>query len=49
MAAKDEISKDNADTFRFQLKAANGEIIAASRGYGRRQAHQGRRRKAAAH
>jgi uncharacterized protein YegP (UPF0339 family) len=41
MAAKYEISKDNADTFRFQLKAANGEIIAASRGYD----HQGRRRK----
>jgi uncharacterized protein YegP (UPF0339 family) len=29
MAAKFEISKDHADKFRFQLKAPNGEIIAA--------------------
>jgi uncharacterized protein YegP (UPF0339 family) len=33
MAAKFEISKDKAGKFRFHLKAANGEIIAASRGY----------------
>jgi uncharacterized protein YegP (UPF0339 family) len=32
MAAKFEISKDKAGKFRFHLKAANGEIIAASRG-----------------
>jgi uncharacterized protein YegP (UPF0339 family) len=33
MAAKFEISKDHAGKFRFHLKAPNGEIIAASRGY----------------
>jgi len=33
MAAKFEISKDKAGKSRFHLKAANGEIIAASRGY----------------
>ncbi len=33
MAAKFEISKDKAGKFRFHLKAANGEINAASRGY----------------
>jgi uncharacterized protein YegP (UPF0339 family) len=33
MAAKFEISKDKAGKFRFHLKAANGEIIAASQGY----------------
>jgi uncharacterized protein YegP (UPF0339 family) len=33
MAAKFEISKDHAGKFRFHLKAANGEIIAASQGY----------------
>jgi uncharacterized protein YegP (UPF0339 family) len=33
MAAKFEISKDKAGKFRFHLKAANGEIIAASQAY----------------
>jgi uncharacterized protein len=33
MPAKFEISKDHAGKFRFHLKAANGEIIAASQGY----------------
>ena len=33
MAAKFEICKDKAGKFRFHLKAANGEIIAASQGY----------------
>lgn len=33
MAAKFEISKDKAGEFRFHLKAANGEIIAARQGY----------------
>lgn len=33
MAAKFEISKEKAGKFRFHLKAANGEIIAASQGY----------------
>lgn len=33
MAAKFEISKDRSGKFRFHLKAANGEIIAASQGY----------------
>ncbi|MGZ4514976.1 MAG: YegP family protein [Mycobacterium sp.] len=28
-----ELSKDKAGKFRFHLKAANGEIIAASQGY----------------
>ena len=32
-AGKFEISKDKAGKFRFHLKAANGEIIAASQGY----------------
>ena len=35
IAAKFEISKDKAGRFRFQLKAANGEIIAASQAYER--------------
>ena len=30
MAAKFELSKDKAGKFRFHLKSANGEIIAAS-------------------
>jgi uncharacterized protein len=34
MAARFEISKDYAGKFRFHLKAPNGEIIAASQGYG---------------
>jgi uncharacterized protein len=33
MAGKFEISKDKSGKFRFHLKAANGEIIAASQGY----------------
>jgi len=33
MAAKFEIIKDKSGEFRFHLKAANGEIIAASQGY----------------
>lgn len=33
MAAKFEISKDKAGKFRFHLKAANGEIVAASQAY----------------
>ena len=33
MAAKFEISKDKAGKFRWHLKAANGEIIAASQAY----------------
>ena len=33
MAAKFELSKDHAGKYRFHLKAANGEIIAASQGY----------------
>ena len=33
VASKFEIRKDHAGKFRFQLKAANGEIIAASQGY----------------
>jgi len=33
MAAKFEISKDKVGKFRFHLKAANGEIIAASQAY----------------
>jgi hypothetical protein len=42
MAAKFEISKDESGKFRFHLKAANGEIIAASQGYETREsAHKG--------
>jgi uncharacterized protein YegP (UPF0339 family) len=33
MGGRFEISKDKAGKFRFHLKAANGEIIAASQGY----------------
>ncbi len=33
MSAKFEIGKDHAGKYRFHLKAANGEIIAASQGY----------------
>lgn len=33
MAGKFEISKDKSGKFRFHLRAANGEIIAASQGY----------------
>jgi uncharacterized protein len=42
MAAKFEVSKDKAGKFRFHLKAANDEIIAASQGYETKEsAHQG--------
>jgi uncharacterized protein len=42
MAAKFEISKDKSGKFRFHLKAANGEIIAASQGYEtKKSAHKG--------
>jgi uncharacterized protein YegP (UPF0339 family) len=42
MAAKFEISKDKSGKYRFHLKAANGEIIAASQGYETREsAHKG--------
>ena len=40
MAAKIEISKDHAGKFRFHLKAPNGEIIAASQGYGSKASAQ---------
>ena len=33
MTAKFELFKDTGGKFRFHLKAANGEIIAASQGY----------------
>ena len=33
MAGKFELFKDHAGQFRFHLKAANGEIVAASQGY----------------
>jgi hypothetical protein len=33
MSGKFEISKDKAGKFRFHLKAANGEIVAASQAY----------------
>jgi uncharacterized protein YegP (UPF0339 family) len=33
MAGKFEILKDKAGKYRFHLKAANGEIIAASQAY----------------
>ena len=42
MAAKFEISKDKSGKFRFHLKGANGEIIAASHGYETKEsAHKG--------
>ncbi len=42
MAGKFEISKDKSGKFRFHLKAANGEIIAASQGYETKEsAHKG--------
>jgi hypothetical protein len=42
MAARFEISKDKSGKFRFHLKAANGEIIAASQGYETKEsAHKG--------
>ena len=36
MAAKFELKKDAAGKFRFNLKAANGEIIATSEAYERK-------------
>lgn len=33
MSGKFEISKDKSGKYRFHLKAANGEMIAASQGY----------------
>ncbi len=42
MAAKFELFKDKSGDFRFHLKAANGEIIAASQGYETKEsAHKG--------
>ncbi|QYA99964.1 DUF1508 domain-containing protein (plasmid) [Rhodococcus sp. USK10] len=40
MTAKFELFKDAGDKFRFHLKAANGEIIAASQGYTSKAAAQ---------
>ena len=40
MTAKFELFKDSAGKFRFHLKAANGEIIAASQGYTSKAAAQ---------
>jgi uncharacterized protein len=37
MAGKFEITKDHAGKYRFHLKAANGEIIAQSQGYGTKE------------
>ena len=42
MAAKFEISKDKSGKYRFHLKAADGEIVAASQGYETKEsAHKG--------
>ncbi|MDT2006542.1 YegP family protein (plasmid) [Rhodococcus opacus] len=40
MTAKFELFKDAGGKFRFHLKAANGEIIAASQGYTSKAAAQ---------
>ncbi|QSE86579.1 YegP family protein [Rhodococcus koreensis] len=40
MTAKFELFKDAAGKFRFHLKAANGDIIAASQGYTSKAAAQ---------
>ena len=40
MTAKFELFKDAAGKFRFHLKAANGEIVAASQGYTSKAAAQ---------
>ena len=40
MSAKFELFKDASGEFRFRLKAANGEIIAASEGYTSKAATQ---------
>ncbi|GAF47174.1 YegP family protein [Rhodococcus wratislaviensis] len=40
MTAKFELFKDAAGKFRFHLRAANGEIIAASQGYTSKAAAQ---------
>ena len=36
-SAKFEIFKDDADEYRFRLKAPNGKVIAVSEGYKNRQ------------
>ena len=38
MPAKFEITKDKAGKFRFNLVAANGEVIASSEGYESKEA-----------
>ena len=38
MSAKFVIKKDKAGEYRFNLKAANGEIIATSEGYSSKEA-----------
>ncbi|MBH0123206.1 YegP family protein [Rhodococcus sp. NPDC003382] len=40
MSARFELFKDTGGDFRFRLKAANGEIIAASQGYTSKAAAQ---------
>jgi uncharacterized protein YegP (UPF0339 family) len=40
MTAKFELFRDTGGKFRFHLKAANGEIIAASQGYTSKAAAQ---------
>ncbi|BDB41503.1 MULTISPECIES: YegP family protein [Mycobacterium] len=40
MAGKFEIYQDRQGEFRFRLKAANGEVIAASEGYKTKAAAQ---------
>jgi uncharacterized protein YegP (UPF0339 family) len=40
MTAKFELFQDAVGKFRFHLKAANGEIIAASQGYASKAAAQ---------
>lgn len=41
MAAKFEIFTDKSGQFRFNLKAANGEVIASSEGYASKASAQG--------
>lgn len=36
MAAKFEVYKDQSGSYRFRLKAANGEVIASGEGYSSR-------------
>ncbi|QYA99933.1 YegP family protein (plasmid) [Rhodococcus sp. USK10] len=40
MTSKFDLFKDTAGQYRFQLKVANGEIIAASQGYTSKAAAQ---------